>query len=102
MSGRAPPRCICRCGCNHSVSQSTALRHEHRIETHPESPPPPKQRRTTHFLVGQGSFIITTYKHKWACTYNIFSNPSLQFLDPPPASNLFNTPANAISEETSQ
>src|SRR5258708_32206291 len=36
------PLCrICRCGCNRSVSQSTAWRPEHCIETHPESPPPP-------------------------------------------------------------
>src|SRR5258708_26694367 len=40
MSGKAPLHRICRCGCNCSVSQSTAWYHEHLIETHPELPPP--------------------------------------------------------------
>src|SRR5258708_15444998 len=101
MYGKGPVRCIWRCGCNHSVSQATAWRHEHRIETHPESPPPPKQRRTAHFQVGQESFIITPDKQKWSRTDNIFSNPSLPLLDPPPASNVLQPPEDALIEERS-
>ena len=98
MSGKAPLHRICRCGCNRSVSQSTAWRHEHRIETRPESPPPPKRRRTAHFQVGQESFIITPDKQKRSRTDNISSNPSLPLLDPPPASNLLQPPEDALTE----
>src|SRR5258708_20351958 len=98
MYGKGPVRCIWRCGCNHSVSQATAWRHEHRIETHPESPPPPKQRRTAHFQVGQEACIMTTKKQKWSRTDNIFSNPSLPLLDPPHASNLLQPPEDALTE----
>jgi len=101
MSGKAPLRRICRCGCNRSVSQSTAWRHEHRIETRPESPPPPKRRRTAHFQVGQESFIITPDKQKRSRTDNISSNPSLPLLDPPPASNVLQPPEDALTEERS-
>src|SRR5713226_1278248 len=101
MSGKAPLRRICRCGCNRSVSQSTAWRHEHRIETRPESPPPPKWRRTAHFQVGQESFIITPDKQKQSHTDNISSNPSLPLLDPPPASNVLQPPEDALTEERS-
>src|SRR5258707_14448318 len=96
MSGKAPLHRICRCGCNRSVSQSTAWRHEHRIETHPESPPPPKWRCTAHFQVGQESFIITPDKQKQSRTDNISSNPSLPLLNPPLASNLLQLPEDAL------
>src|SRR5260221_872853 len=98
MSGKVPLRRICRCGCNHSVSQSMAWCHEHCIETHPESPPPPKRHRTAHFQVGQESFIITPDKQKWSHTDNISSNPFLPLLDPPVASNLLQTPEDALTE----
>src|SRR5216684_1247303 len=98
MSRKAPLCHICRCGCNHSVSQSMAWHHKHCIETHPESPPPPKRHCTTHFQVGQESFIITPNKQKWSRTDNISSNPSLPLLDPPPASNLLQLPEDALTE----
>src|SRR5713226_6748170 len=98
MSGKAPLRCICRCGCNRLVSQSTAWRHEHHIETCPESPPPPKQHCITHFQVGQESFIIIPDKQKQSRTDNISSNPSLPLLDPPPVSNLLQLPEDALTE----
>jgi len=122
MSGKAPLRRICRCGCNRSVSQLTAWRHEHRTETRPESPPPPKRRRIAHFQAGQESFIITPDKQKQSRTDNISStshsrvdasdhpqfstpapsfdefNPSLPLLDPPPASNLLQPPEDALTE----
>src|SRR5260370_26708010 len=100
MSRKAPLCCICRFGCNCSVSQSTAWHYKHCIETHPELPPP-KQCHTTHFQVGQESFIITPDKQKWSHTDNISSNPSLPLLDPPLASNLLQPPEDALTEERS-
>src|SRR5260221_4327929 len=98
MSGKAPLCRICRCGCNCSVFQSMVWHYEHRIETHPELPPPPKWYCTAHFQVGQESFIITPDKQKWSCIDNISSNPSLPLLDPPPALNLFQLPEDALTE----
>jgi hypothetical protein len=90
----------------------------------PESPPPPKRRRIAHFQADQESLIIKPGKQKQSRADNNSSashshadassssrdhprfstpppsefSPSIPSLDPPPASNLLQSPGDARTE----
>jgi hypothetical protein len=111
---------LCSCGCNRPLSRWTLWRHRNQpLIVQPESLPPPKRRRVAHFQAGQE--LIRPGKQKQSRTDNnsstshsdaVFSssdhpqlhipsfefNPSLPLLDPPPTSNLLQSPGDALTE----
>lgn len=64
--------CLCSCGCNHRVHQSTEWHHKKLAQPKSPPPPPPKRRRIAHFQAE--SPVITPDKQKRTRADNISSS----------------------------